>query len=643
LKERVQKFGRFLSGMVMPNIGAFIAWGFIAALFIPAGWFPNATIARLVDPMLQFLLPLLIGYTGGKAVGGQKGAVAGSIATLGVIVGGMNVVLPGMTDPTTIPMFIGAMIAGPLGGVCIKYFDKAMEGRIPAGFEMLINNFSVGIIGGVLAVLCMLLIGPACVQLTGILRRGVQFLTDHNLLPFSAILVEPAKVLFLNNAINQGVFTPIGSIDVAEAGKSILYMIESNPGPGLGLLLAYCVAGKGSARSSAAGAAVIQFIGGIHEIYFPYVLMNPILILAPMVGNICGIFTLTLLGGGLVGPASPGSIIAELMMTPPGGYFANILGIAVACGVSFVIGVFLLKTFAKEGDLESAQQQVAASKAASKGQAVPASTGVSVEAKDVKKIVFACDAGMGSSAMGATLLRNKLKDAGITGIEVIHHPVSEIPGDCQIVVTHHELSGRAAQRAPQARIIPIQNFMGAPEYDALVSELLSARKGASTPLPTPAAEEVKMEPAPAAQAENVLLERKNIVLNCKSVTPEEAIVACGRRMVDSGYVDEAYIQGMLEREKSFSVAIGSHVAIPHGTNEVKPLIKRTGVVVMTYPDGIDWNGDKVKLVVGIAAKGEEHLEVLGRIVGIASTDEDTDAVVAGADAENLYLKLNGLA
>ena len=360
-----------------------------------------------------------------------------------------------------------------------------------------------------------------------------------------------------------------------------------------------------------------------------------------MIGNIAGIFTLSLLGGGLVAAASPGSIIAEILMTPPGGYVANFAGIGVAAAVSFAISAFLLKFFGKDASLEEAQAQVAASKAASKGQTVPASTtGADVDIKSVKKIVFACDAGMGSSAMGATMLRNKLKDAGITGIEVIHHPVSEIPNDCQIVVTHHELSGRAAQRAPQARIIPIHNFMGAPEYDTLVNELLEARKGGSR---ASAAAPAKTPETKAAPAAGTLLERKNIVLGCAPVTPEEAIKACGRLMVQSGYVEEAYIQGMLDREASFSVAIGSHVAIPHGTNDVKPLIKRTGVVVMTYPDGIDWNGDKVKLVVGIAAKGEEHLEVLGRIVAIASTDADTDKLVAAADKETLFRNLNGLA
>ena len=626
MKERVQKFGRFLSGMVMPNIGAFIAWGLIAAFFIPAGWFPNETINSMVGPMLSYLLPILIGYTGGKAVGGQKGAVTGALATLGAIAS---------TEST---MFIGAMICGPLGGWCIKKFDEKMEGHIPAGFEMVVNNFSVGIIGAILAILSIYAIGPACVFLTGILEKGVGFLVSHSLLPLTAVLVEPAKVLFLNNAINHGVFTPIGTEQAMEMGKSILFMIESNPGPGLGLLLAYCVAGKGETRSSAGAAAVIQFVGGIHEIYFPYVLMNPIVILGPMIGNIVGIFTLSALGGGLAAAASPGSIIAEMLMTPRGGYLANIAGIGIAAVVSFLISVFLLKFFGKDASLEEAQAQVAASKAASKGQAVPAaSSGASVSAKDVRKIVFACDAGMGSSAMGATMVRNKLKDAGITDIEVIHYPVGEIPGDCQIVVTHHELSGRAAQRAPQARIIPIKNFMGAPEYNTLVQELLDARKGGSAPAPAAAAEE-----KPAGE-QPILLEKKNIILNCKPVSPEEAIKAVGRRMVESGYVEESYIQGMLDREASFSVAIGSHVAIPHGTNDVKPLIKRTGVVVMTYPDGIDWNGDRVKLVVGIAAKGDEHLEILGRIVGIASTDEDTDKLVASAGAGELFKKLNGLA
>ena len=630
MKERVQKFGRFLSGMVMPNIGAFIAWGLIAALFIPDGWLgkwgPAATINNMVVPMLSYLLPILIGYTGGKVVGGQKGAVTGALATLGAIAS------------TSSTMFIGAMICGPLGGWCIKKFDEKMEGHIPAGFEMVVNNFSVGIIGGILAVLSIFVIGPSCVVVTDVLGAGVSFLVSHSLLPLTAVLVEPAKVLFLNNAINHGVFTPIGTAEALDAGKSILFMIESNPGPGLGLLLAYCVAGKGETRSSAGAAAIIQFVGGIHEIYFPYILMNPIVILGPMVGNIAGIFTLSLLGGGLVAAASPGSIIAELLMTPKGSYFANIMGIAVAAVVSFLLSSFLLKFFGKDTSLAEAQAQVAASKAASKGQAIPAAapTGAVVSAKDVKKIVFACDAGMGSSAMGATMVRNKLKDAGVTGIEVVHAPVSEIPKDCQIVVTHHELAHRAVASNPSARVIPIQNFMGAPEYEVLVKELAESR-GASA-APAPAKTEARSQNGP------VLLEKKNIIIGCPSVPSDDAITRCGRMLVESGYVDQKYADAMIQRDREFSVAIGCHVAIPHGTVEVKNNVRKTGIVVMTYPDGIPWGdeGEVVRLVIGIAAVGDEHLDVLERISQVCDSDEATDELVAKADAETIYRRFNGL-
>ena len=634
MKERIQKFGRFLSGMVMPNIGAFIAWGLITALFIPAGWLPNERFAALVDPMLQYLLTALIGYTGGKMVADQKGAVAGAIATMGVVVG-----VPGT------PMFIGAMLIGPLAGWCIKKFDQAVDGHIKAGFEMLVNNFSVGIIGGILALLGLLFIGPACSAITNVLAAGVEVLYNNHLLPLTAILVEPAKVLFLNNAINHGIFSPIGLEQAATAGKSILFMIESNPGPGMGLLLAYCVAGKGSARSSAAGAALIHFVGGIHEIYFPYVLMNPILILGPMSGNIVAIFLLQMLGGGLQGPASPGSIIAELLMTPRGSYFANIVGIFGGCAVSFVVTLFLMKAFVKDGDndLEAAKAAVATAKAASKGATTIPGTISDIahaDPKSVKKIVFACDAGMGSSAMGATMLRNKLKAAGITDIEVVHAPVSEVPKDCQIIVTHHELAARAASGNPGVQIVPIKNFMGAPEYDGLTATLAEGRGAASAKnagsVSAPEDERLKKG--------DIILKKENIRLGLKPVTPEQVILDCGRMMVDAGIVEEGYIQGMIERNESFPVAIGCHVAIPHGTNEARKFIKKNGLVVMTYPDGIPWEDDVVKLVIGIAVKdGNDHIDVLGYISEACDSDEATDALVKNADVDTLYKKLNGLA
>lgn len=458
MKEKVQVFGRFLSGMVMPNIGAFIAWGLITALFIETGWSPNAALAQLVSPMSTMLLPLLIAYTGGAAVAGQRGGVIGAIATMGVIVG------------ADIPMFLGAMIVGPAAGWVIKKFDQAVEGRIPAGFEMLVNNFSLGIIGALLTAVAFKGVTPLVTGLSRVMEQGVGFFVEHNLLPLASVFIEPAKVLFLNNAINHGILSPMGIQQVEEIGKSVFFLLEANPGPGLGILLAYCIAGKGAAKSSVPGAVIIHFFGGIHEIYFPYILMNPLLILAVIGGGASGVFLFQLMNAGLTSPASPGSILAILAMTPRGGYLPVLAGVAAGAAVSFAIALPLLKFAGKDTDLEDSQAKIKQMKAESKGQTAVAES-LSASNCEIHKIVFACDAGMGSSAMGATVLKKKLKEAGLGSIEVMHAPVSSIPADAQVVVTHNELGERAAHSNPNAKLVLITNFLAAPEYDELVKEL----------------------------------------------------------------------------------------------------------------------------------------------------------------------------
>ncbi len=457
MKEKVQVFGRFLSGMVMPNIGAFIAWGLITALFIPTGWYPNEALGALVSPMASMLLPLLIAYTGGSVVYGQRGGVIGAIASMGVIVG------------SGVPMFIGAMIVGPISAWVIKQFDRKIESRIPAGFEMLVNNFSLGIIGAILTVIALKGVVPFVEVMNRVMESGVGFFVDRKLLPLASIFIEPAKILFLNNAINHGILSPLGIQQVEEIGKSIFFLLEANPGPGLGVLLAYCLAGKGSAKSSAPGAIIIHFLGGIHEIYFPYILMNPLLLLAVVSGGASGIFVFQLLGVGLTSPASPGSILAVLAMTPRGGYFGVLAGVTVATVVSFLVALPLLRFTGKGGDLEESAEKVKQMKQESKGNQTAEKK--VMPAGPVKKIVFACDAGMGSSAMGATILKKKLAAAGFGDIEVVHSPVSSIPKDAQIVVTHKELKERAAHSNPEAELILITNFMAAPEYDELVETL----------------------------------------------------------------------------------------------------------------------------------------------------------------------------
>ncbi len=460
MKEKIQAFGRFFSGMIMPNIGAFIAWGLITAMFIAVGWFPNESLAALVDPMSKTLLPLLIAYTGGQVVYGQRGGVIGAIATMGLIIG------------STVPMFLGAMLMGPFSAFIIKKFDKLFEGKIKAGFEMLVNNFSLGIIGAILTVISLKAISPLVTGLNKVMEAGVGFFVDNHLLPLASVFIEPAKVLFLNNALNHGILTPLGVEQVDKVGKSIFFLLEANPGPGLGILLACLIAGKGMIKSSAPGAIVIHFLGGIHEIYFPYILANPILIVAAIAGGVSGILTNTLLGGGLIGPAAPGSIIAVLAMIPKGGHFAVLSSVVISAAVACVVGIPLLKIFGKDEDINAAKTKVQDMKNEAKGIA---STTTKVDAKNVKTIVFACDAGMGSSAMGATILKKKLTEAGLTSINVIHAPVSSIPADAQVIVTHNALKERAAKSNPSAKLVLITNFMAAPEYDLLVEELKAGK------------------------------------------------------------------------------------------------------------------------------------------------------------------------
>jgi mannitol PTS system EIICBA or EIICB component len=405
--------------------------------------------------MITYLLPLLIGYTGGKLVYGTRGAVVGAIATMGVIIG------------ATVPMFLGAMIVGPLSGYVIKKFDQLVEGKIATGFEMLVDNFSAGIIGGLLTLLAYTAIGPAVNAISVALGNGANWVTQAKLLPFIALFVEPGKILFLNNAINHGVFDPLGVQQVKAVGKSIFFLLESNPGPGLGILLAYWLHGKGMAKQSAPGAVIIHFLGGIHEIYFPFVLMNPLLLLAVIGGGIAADFTFVITGAGLVASPSPGSIFAEIAMSPKGGLLPVLAGILVGAVVSFLIASVIVKRSKVGEDEESfneAKTLVSNLKAESKGQKIVSSLEVP------SLIVFACDAGMGSSAMGESILKKKIKEAGFD-VTVKHSAVNEIPREAQVVFTQESLAVRAAQVVPNAKIVTIKNFLDNTTYDEFIKSL----------------------------------------------------------------------------------------------------------------------------------------------------------------------------
>ncbi|MFD0047524.1 PTS mannitol transporter subunit IICBA [Pseudarthrobacter scleromae] len=686
-RVHVQKFGTFLSGMIMPNIGAFIAWGLITALFIEKGWFPVPQLGGfgetdgvantgLVGPMITYLLPLLIAYTGGRMVYDVRGGVVGAIGTMGVIVG------------AGIPMFIGAMIMGPLGGWTMKKIDSIWDGKIRPGFEMLVNNFSAGIWGALLAMLGFYGIAPLVSAFSTGAGNVVQFLVDNGLLPLTSIFIEPAKVLFLNNAINHGVLTPLGVQQSLEQGKSILFLLEANPGPGFGILLAYMVFGRGAAKASAPGAAIIHFLGGIHEIYFPYVLMRPLLILAAIAGGMTGIATLAITGAGLVAPAAPGSIFAVLAQTSRDSYLGVILAVLLATAASFLVASVIMKTtkHSDEVDLNDATSRMeqmkgkkssVASTLTGAGAGAAAGGGVGVLAGPVRNIVFACDAGMGSSAMGASVLRNKIKAAGFPDVKVTNAAIANLRDDYDVVITHQDLTERAKPATSSAVHYSVDNFMSSPRYDEIVELVRESNAeggvtaegpdaGAGTPGGASAsgpetaaatgagaaaashgahAADAPVDAAPAAGTAGApeILARESVVLDGSATTRDAAIDEAGRLLLARGAVDEGYIAAMHEREESVSTYMGSFLAIPHGTNAAKDHIRKSAVSVIRYPQGIDWNGKQVKFVVGVAGVNNEHLHILSSIAKVFTSKEQVARLEAATSVDEvleLFGKVN---
>ncbi|MDR2940955.1 MAG: PTS mannitol transporter subunit IICBA [Clostridiales bacterium] len=599
-QQKIQSFGRTLSAMVMPNIGAFIAWGLITAFFIGTGWLPNERLAGLVDPMIKYLLPLLIGYTGGKNVYGVRGGVLGAIATIGVIVG------------AEIPMFLGAMLMGPLGGYIIKKFDEAVEGKIPSGFEMLVNNFSAGIIGMIITILGFLFIGPVITTLTGVVNTGVNAVVTMGLLPIVSIIVEPAKVLFLNNALNHGIFGPLGAEQVATAGKSIFFLIETNPGPGLGILLAYMFFGKGNAKQSAPGAAIIHFFGGIHEVYFPYVLMNPLLLIAAIAGGASGVLVNGILGAGLSATPSPGSILALLAVAPPGEHIKVLISVAVSAAVAFFVAAIFVKTAKNDGDsLESAQEKTTQMKLESKNISPNNNTDV-LKGKEVKVIVYACDAGMGSSAMGAANLQRKLKSLGYN-LTVKNYAIDNIPANADVVVSHEQLTQRARAKAPSAYHISITDFLDSSVVETVKGLVDSKSAGKKT------------------------LTKDNILLNLPSEPKTQAIKRCGNVLIKNGYAKEGYDLSMLKREETVSTYLGKGLSMPHCTSEGRGLVITSGISILLYPDGVDYGSEKAYILFGVAGKGDEHLEIIAKLAEILDTrsTEQIKEIASAKDAKTI--------
>lgn len=594
--DKIRKFGGYMSGMVMPNLGAFVGWGLLAALFIPAGWIPNERLNEMVSPILNYLLPLLIGYTAGYNIHGQRGGVIGAFTTMGVIVG------------SDVTMFSGAMIMGPLSSWLLKKFDKAVEGKVKPGFEMFVNNFSLGILGFALAIAGYFVIEPIVNAIIAVLTAGINFLIQKRLIPFLSVFMCPAQVLFLNNAVNHGIISPIAYAQAAETGKSLMFLLDSNCGPLLGTLCSIALFGKGKAKETAPMAMFIAGIAGIGEVYFPFVLANPIMIFATMGGLATSLFLLVVLGGGLAGMPSPGSLINIALMTPKDAVFANIVAIAAGFCVALLIGSFLLKTIGspEEADLSVAGIDLGAEhNVPTAGKTEESSSGIADTGTLIKYIVVACDSGMGSSAMGASVLKNRLRKEGYGDIEVVNAPANHIDPKADMVITLEGLLERAKMSVGnEGKIfLPINNFLKESDYDEALKIIQRQNEG----------ENVKP-----------ILTEDNIQLSAKVKTKEEAIRRVGEILVQNGYTTPVYIDHMQEREKRFSVYIGNHLAIPHGIESSEQEIYTSGLAVLQVPDGVEFDGNIAYIVIGIAGKNGTHLNMLSNIALICADEENIE-------------------
>ncbi|GAB3850982.1 PTS mannitol transporter subunit IICBA [Nesterenkonia populi] len=665
LRVGIQKVGSFMSGMVMPNIPALIAWGIATAIivnvseFTEDGWAPTNALDGVIYPIIHYLLPILIAMQGGRMVYDTRGAVVGAVAAVGTIAGSdffidqLNETLPEAEELEYVHMFIGAMIMGPLAAWLMKKIDAIWDGKIRPGFEMLVNMFSAGILGFIMLVVGFFLLAPPINWLMETLGSAVEWLVDNNLLPLTSLLIEPAKVFFLNNAINHGVLTPLGTQQADAEGSSILFLLEANPGPGLGLLLAFTVFGVGAARATAPGAALIHFVGGIHEVYFPYVLMKPALLVAVIAGGATGVTTNMLLEVGLQAPAAPGSIIAIYLQSAGGGV-GNVVGVTLSwvlsAAVTFAVAALILikdrkKDLASEDKFTSAVAKTEAAKGkksehlanlAAGAGAVPAAASAKIQT-----IYFACDAGMGSSAMGASVLRKKMKEAGITDIDITNKAIPNLPGDADLVITQQQLTDRARGQEPDAVHVSVDSFMNAPEYDEVVELVRSSREE------SPAAEESS---APAAHAEaeggvateTAVLTPARVTIVSDTATQDQALQQANEILVSAGAVTEDYLQAMRDREATVSTFMGNELAIPHGTNEAKDAVKASALSVTRYDGGVDWSGDQVSFVIGIAGVGDEHLQILSRIAELFAEESQVQKLKEASTEEEIFQMLQAV-
>ncbi|WP_054972711.1 PTS sugar transporter subunit IIA [Paenibacillus sp. A3] len=605
--NRINRIGRFLSYLVFQNIAGLIGLGLIRVLFGERGWFPVPEVQDILNPILKYFLPLLFAYTGGRMIGSHRGGVIASFVMIGMIAG----------NPSDYSMLMPAMLVGPLTGWIIARTDRWLVDRIPVGLELLCYNVAAGLIGVVLCLFCYAEVAHWFVLGMQGIHGAAKLMLESNYLPWVALAVEPGKVMFLNNVMNHGIFEPLGIQQTKEFGQSVFFLLETNPGPGAGLLLAYYMLLKNKPRDNARSSLLIQFVGGIHEVYFPYALMRPLVIVPLIAAGLAGNWVFVLLQAGLVATPSPGSLIALMLMAPKGMHLPVLGGVLASAAVSFA-GCYLVLLW-KGGPAFDDPAALAVHHLSEKSEdEIPLKE--ESQRKTIRKIYFACDAGMGSSAMGAALLRKKIKQAGLP-VEVGNCSVDGIPADADLVISQAMLTARAQEAAPRPEHLSMVSFVDAAFYDGLIDRLRSeVLQGSAN--------------EPESEENGAMFTPDHVLIRAQADDKWQAIRQVGGLLVRLGLVRDDYIGRMIERERVLSTFIGNGVALPHGVGAADTGILKPGIVIAQYPDGVTFDeGNKAYLLIAVVG-GEQQMGLVSRIAFMIEKPETVQALVhAGSPLE----------
>ncbi|GGG15957.1 PTS sugar transporter subunit IIA [Paenibacillus abyssi] len=606
----LDRCGRFLSAVVFQNIAALFAVGVVRILFSPAGWFPRPELYEVVNPMMTYLVPILFAYTGGRMVGDTRGGVIAAFVTICLVVG----------SDQEYTMLLPALAAGPAVGWLVRKVDKGLESRIPTGFELLIHNAVAAVIGVAIGFLFYLYVGPAMSYAIHGTLKGTEYLLGTGLLPLLAFIIEPSKVLFFNNVINHGILEPLGMNKLQITDTSIFFLLESNPGPGFGMLLALYVWSKRPARAELKTAMTIQFLGGLHEVYFPYALMRPYLIIPLILGGLSANAIFHWFNAGLVATPSPGSIFVVMAMTPKHNYLEVLCGISASALVSFFSSYILLNIIAKKQEPAKDAKQKLEPRIEND--------------RWIENVVFACDGGMASSAMCAARLKKMLSQEAIHHVTVVYTAVDRIPEDADLVIAQQHLEERTIKTAPLAEYLFVPSLIEPELYTNIVKRINSEGKqeyGATSPKKE---EGVSLEEWPPIQ-EGFLISEEQILIDQQASDKWEAIEIAGRQLVSLGMVTEQYIEEMKAREALQSTWIGYDAAIPHGLNSDSEAILRTGFVLVRLNKPITFgDGESVRLVIAVCGKGQEQLKAISRLAFILEEPKLREPLLAlGSSSE----------